>query len=380
MSTPAATHRFPPNDRPESFNLRPILDVVKRINSERNLRRLVTMILDTAIEFSNATRGTLAIFKDTSFNAELSRHVVRGEIKHGEIATLAPVLNRVRTTGKGVLVEDLGSDPDLRPPAMDPGQTGISILCLPLRVKSRLMGAVYLDNTEQVGAFGSREREFAEILAEHAAIAIENALLHRKSTQDRVTDVYNHSAFEQFLDEEVEHARTVNGSCGLLMIDVDDFKQINDTHGHEVGNDVLRNVAYTLASTVRGADIVGRPQERPNVPVVARYGGDEVEIILPGATREGALSTAKRLATLFKGQKFESGGKRLKLSVSIGVAVFPMDAPDTSELILRADEALYQAKRAGKGRAMAWKSPGSPATKRSSISPPPSQPPGNTTK
>src|SRR5436305_8143230 len=135
MSTPSLAPRSAPREHSEPLNYRPILDVVKQINSERNLRRLVTMILDTAIEFSNATRGTLAIFKDTSFNAELSRHVVRGEIKHGEIATLAPVLNRVRTTGKSVLVEDLGSDPDLRPPAMDPGQTGISILCLPLRVK-----------------------------------------------------------------------------------------------------------------------------------------------------------------------------------------------------------------------------------------------------
>jgi diguanylate cyclase (GGDEF)-like protein len=379
MATQSISRRTTPGERAGQLNLRAILDVVKRINSERNLRRLVTMILDTAIEFSNATRGTLAIFKDTSFNAELSRHVTRGEIKHEEIASLAPVLNRVRTSGKSVLVEDLGADPDLRPSPPVPGLTGLSILCLPLRVKSRLMGAVYLDNTEQAGAFGPREREFAEILAEHAAIAIENALLHRKSTQDRVTDVYNHSAFEQFLDEEVEHARTANSSCGLLMIDVDDFKLINDTYGHEVGNDVLRNVAYTLSSTVRGADIVGRPQERPNVPVVARYGGDEFEIILPGATREGALSTAKRLATLFKGQKFESGGKRLKLSVSIGVAVYPMDAPDTSELILRADEALYQAKRTGKGKAVAWKAAAAPVTKRS-ISPPPAAGPGNTPK
>jgi diguanylate cyclase (GGDEF)-like protein len=343
------------------------------------LRRLVTMILDTAIEFSNATRGTLAIFKETSFNAELSRQVGCGDIKHDEISSLAPLLNRVRTTGQIVSVSDLSRDPDLRPSAMVSGKTGLSILCLPLVVKSRLMGAVYLDNTEQVSAFGPRERELAEILAEHAAIAIENALLHRKSTQDRVTDVYNHSAFEQFLDDEVERARQGGYTCGLLMVDVDDFKQINDVHGHEVGNDVLRNVAYTLSTTVRGADIVGRAQERPNIPVVARYGGDEFEIILPAASREGALATAKRMATLFKGQKFESGGKRLKLSVSIGVAVFPADAPNTSELILRADEALYHAKRTGKSKAVAWKAPGSPGTKRA-ISSPPTVDPGNTTK
>jgi diguanylate cyclase (GGDEF)-like protein len=353
-----------PEDRPGNLNLRPILDVVKKINSERNLRRLVTMILDTAIEFSNATRGTLAIFKDESFNAELSRHRTGGEIKHAEIPSLSAVLKRVHKTGKSLVVEDLRNDPGLRPAALVPGRYGLSIICMPLRVKSRLMGAVYLDNTDEAGAFGPREREFAEILSEHAAIAIENALLYRKSTQDRVTNVYNHSAFEQFLDDEVDLARRGAYSCGLLMIDVDDFKEINDVHGHEVGNDVLRNVAYTLSTTVRGADIVARAQGQAQAPVVARYGGDEFEIILPGTTREGALSTAKRLVTLFKGQKFTSGTKGLKLSVSIGVAVFPFDAPDTHELILRADEALYNAKRAGKGRAAMWKPAGAPASKR----------------
>ena len=353
-----APKRNPTGDRSGSLNLRPILDVVKKISSERNLRRLVTMILDTAIEFCNATRGTLAFFKEQSFNAELSRTAGGGEIKHSEIPSLAGVLKRVHKTGKSVVVDDVREDEGLRPAELTAGKDALSIICLPLRVKSRLMGALYLDNTDEAGSFAAREREFAEILAEHASIAIENALLYRKSTQDRVTNVYNHSAFEQFLDDEVDLARRGSYPLGLLMIDVDDFKEINDLHGHEVGNDVLRNVAYTLSTTVRGADIIGRLQDRPSSPVVARYGGDEFEIILPGATREGALATAKRLATLFKGQKFMCGPKRLKLSVSIGVAVYPLDAPDTSELILRADEALYNAKRSGKGRAVLWKPAG----------------------
>ena len=362
MTMMTASKRNPADDRAGNLNLRPILEVVKKISSERNLRRLVTMILDTAIEFSNATRGTIAIFKEQSFNAELSRTVSGGEIKHSEIPSLAGVLKRVHKSGKSVIVDDVREDEGLRPAALNPGHDALSIICLPLRVKSRLMGALYLDNTEAAAAFDGRAREFAEILAEHASIAIENALLYRKSTQDRVTNVYNHSAFEQFLDDEMDLARRGNYPLGLLMIDVDDFKLINDVHGHEVGNDVLRNVAYTLSTTVRGADIIGRLQDRPSAPVVARYGGDEFEIILPGATRDGALATAKRLATLFKGQKFMCGPKRLKITVSIGVAVYPMDAPDTSELILRADEALYNAKRSGKGRAMIWKPQGASKT------------------
>src|SRR5436305_14730369 len=104
MSTPSLAPRSAPREHSEPLNYRPILDVVKKINSERNLRRLVTMILDTAIEFSNATRGSLAIFKGESFNAELSRHVTRGEINHSEIPSLAAVLKQDLQTGEGHVI------------------------------------------------------------------------------------------------------------------------------------------------------------------------------------------------------------------------------------------------------------------------------------
>src|SRR5689334_2395178 len=148
MAAPSMSRKSTLSESSANLNLRPILDVVKKINSERNLRRLVTMILDTAIEFSNATRGTIAIFKGDSFNAELSRHRKRGEIKHSEIPSLSAVLRRLQKSGKAVIVDDLREDAGLRPPAIEPDTTGLSIVCMPLRVKSRLMGALYLDNCE----------------------------------------------------------------------------------------------------------------------------------------------------------------------------------------------------------------------------------------
>jgi diguanylate cyclase (GGDEF)-like protein len=333
----------------KALNLRPILDIVKNINTERNLRKLVTMILDTMIEYCNAERGTFAFFKGDSFNAELSRDNARTEVRHSPI--LGNVLRRVSDLGKAILIDDVRRDSQLQAVSDAP----LSVLCLPLCVKSRIIGAVYLDNSSETGAFGSRHREFAEILTDHAAIAIENALLQRQSTQDRITNLYNHAHFEQVLDSEVERARRQGHPVALLMIDVDGFKQINDLYGHETGNDVLRNVAYSLSTTVRGADIIARIHGRPQQPVVGRYGGDEFEIILPGATREGALATATRLVKLINSQRFTCGDQRLKLSVSVGVAVFPDDAQDTYKLLLSADEALYQSKRAGKNRALLYK-------------------------
>jgi diguanylate cyclase (GGDEF)-like protein len=331
--------------------LHPILNVLKEMNVERNLRRLITMILDTMIGYSNAQRGSIGVFKGDRFNAELSRDDKGNEVSHSDISTLGTMLKIVSEEGQAVVIDDTHKDLRVRDRILLPGNHPCSILCLPLRVKSRLIGAVYLDNTQMTQAFGPRQREFAQILTDHAAIAIENALLHRHTTRDRTTNVSNHAYFETLLESELERARKLGQPCGLLMIDVDNFKGINDLHGHPVGSEVLRHIAHILTTTIRGEDVVGRAQEPSQEPVVGRYGGDEFEIALPGATREAALKAAKRLVGAVQGQGYSSAGKKIKISISVGVAVYPDDALDSQELILRADEALYQSKRAGKGRA-----------------------------
>jgi diguanylate cyclase (GGDEF)-like protein len=330
--------------------LHPILTVLKEMNSERNLRRLITMILDTVVEFSNATRGSIAFFKGERFNAELSRDKDRNELRHSDIPTLGSALMRVSESGETVLVDDARTDSRVRDGGLLPGYDARSILCLPLRVKSRVIGAVYLDNTRISHAFGPSQREFAQILTDHAAIAIENSLLQRQSTRDRITGVSNHAHFEQQVDAELDRARRLGQSCGLLMVDVDDFKQVNDLHGHPAGTEILRRIAATLSKTLRGVDVVGRPEETSEGAVVGRYGGDEFEVILPNTSRGGVLDAASRLLAGVKGERHAFDGKPISISITIGGAVFPQDATETNELFLRADQALYQAKRAGKGR------------------------------
>jgi diguanylate cyclase len=134
------------------------------------------------------------------------------------------------------------------------------------------------------------------------------------------------------------------------MLDIDDFKRINDTHGHDAGNEVLKNVARILASTLRGADLVARIQERDSTPIVARYGGDEFEITLPETSREGLQRVGDRILDAVRKEDFKYNGQSIHLSFSVGGAVCPEDAPDARELLLKADEALYMAKRAGKNR------------------------------
>ncbi len=331
-------------------SLRPVLDVIKKINTELNLRKLITMILDTAIEFCNAERGTIVVFEGDKFKVEHSRDRQKKDLRKIEMGVSRTVLKLVRDTGKRVIAEDARQDPTLRIIDSVQDQSLHSILCVPLRFKMRLIGAVYLDNASEVGAFGPREIEVAEILTDHAAIAIDNALLHIKSTHDSLTNLYNHAEFEKRLEAEVARSRRHGRPCGLLMMDVDDFKKINDTLGHDAGNEILKNVARVLANSLRDGDLVARIQERDAAPIVARYGGDEFEIILPDTPRDGVQRAGERILDAVRQEEFKYGGKPVRLSFSIGAAVCPEDAAGSRELLLKADEALYAAKRAGKNR------------------------------
>jgi diguanylate cyclase (GGDEF)-like protein len=331
-------------------HLRPVLEVIKKINSELNLRNLITMIVDTMIEMCSAERGVIVVFEADRFKIELSRDRQKRELPRGELGLSRTVLRLVRESGKRVIAEDARQDPSLRVVDSVQDQSLMSILCVPLRVKTRLIGAVYLDNPRQAGAFGAREIEIAELLTDHAAVAIDNALLHIKSIHDGLTGLFNHAHFEKRLEAEVARARRHGRPCGLLMMDVDDFKTINDSLGHEAGNEVLKAVSRLLGGTLRSADLVARIAERDTAPIVARYGGDEFEIILPETGRDGVQTAGDRLLEAIRREQFKYEGKTFNLSLSIGGAVCPDDAADARELILKADEALYAAKRAGKNR------------------------------
>jgi two-component system cell cycle response regulator len=169
----------------------------------------------------------------------------------------------------------------------------------------------------------------------------DNARLEQLAQTDPLTQLLNRRALTERIATEMERATRHDSSLALLMIDLDHFKKVNDSYGHLVGDDVLRDIGRLLLNTIRGSDIV------------ARYGGEEFVLLLPETDEVGAVSFAERIRTAVEAYEFDRGDDQpaLKLTASIGVSVFPAARVETVEdLFSRADSALYRAKADGRNR------------------------------
>ena len=189
-------------------------------------------------------------------------------------------------------------------------------------------------------AYGEADFEFLHILGKMLAICLRNEALYRRSIVDDLTGVASRGHFDARLVQELNRVRTYGqGSLGLVMLDIDQFKQFNDRHGHQTGDLVLQELARVLVHQVR------------NVDLVARYGGEEFAIVLLEIDRQRLSDVAQRLQRAVEEMKVESvGGVPLQITASFGAACFPDDADDKFGLIEKADQALYEAKDHGRNR------------------------------
>jgi diguanylate cyclase (GGDEF)-like protein len=173
-----------------------------------------------------------------------------------------------------------------------------------------------------------------------------NEELRDLSITDGLTGLFNHRYMQEHLDHEVRRADRYGTRLTCLMIDIDDFKTVNDRCGHLFGDTVLRSIAHQIRNTVRTTDMTGR------------YGGEEFLVIMPETGIDAAFPLAERILAAVATPTFRTNGSEFHVSVSIGLAAYPM--PDhgvksKNGVLSAADQALYAAKRAGKNRAVVWK-------------------------
>ena len=268
-----------------------------------------------------------------------------------------PELKAALDSGQPVLVEDLDTHPLYEGVRHVWGIEGVevpirSVIALPFSVDRGQYGVFLVRRTRDQERFGPADLEFAQAVITAAVAVIQraqivestmadNARLEQLAQTDPLTQLLNRRALTERITAEMERALRYDSTMALLMIDLDHFKRVNDTYGHLVGDDVLRDVGQLLGDTIRTSDIV------------ARYGGEEFLVLLPETDDAGAESFAERIREAIDRHPFasESVPEPLRLTASVGVAVYPAARIESVEdLFARADAALYRAKADGRNR------------------------------
>ncbi len=220
-----------------------------------------------------------------------------------------------------------------------------SILVLPLLVHREVLGTLVLGSNER-GGFGADVRVILQVLAGHIAVSLANARMVKRleelATTDGLTGLLNKRAVTEIARQKLRSALRFKKPLSVLVCDLDHFKAVNDTHGHDVGDRVIRGFADVLKRTKRETDAVGR------------FGGEEFVVVCEQTDVEGAELLAARVKSELGATTFVTGSGTLQVTCSVGVATYPQAGSNWEELFKATDEALYASKRGGRDQVTVW--------------------------
>jgi diguanylate cyclase (GGDEF)-like protein len=286
---------------------------------------LLKIVLDTSVDAGGATGGRAAL--QDAPGEEPRTVAVVGGLGGLEAALSMAEADALRTAA----------------PA-EAHSGGTCAIAHPLRIAkgdATISGFVSVARSDR--QFTEPEREAFADLARQAAGALENVGLHetveRQAVTDELTGLANYRHFQETLATELERSRRFEGSVALVTLDIDNFKRVNDAHGHAVGDLVLREIGRIVRDSSRGVDTPARP------------GGEELAMVLPETDLDGAYNLAERVRRRIADLALPlPGGGELCVTASFGVATHPDSAGDADDLVKAADEAMYAAKGSGKNR------------------------------
>jgi diguanylate cyclase (GGDEF)-like protein len=328
-------------------NLSLLYGIGKAMNYISDLKKLLQYILKQAIEIASAEKGSLMLYDIESNllnirvlagleDTEYQDKVNNNEIKCRSFKPGEGIAGRVYLNSQPMIVNNIREDK-----LFIESETSFvrSIACIPMVVYNDVIGVINVTNKKNGKEFTDQDIKMLKAVADQAAAAVNKAQLYDMAVTDSLTGLYVRRYFMLKLQEEIHRAERYDKILSVIMADLDRFKYINDTFGHDAGDRALEAISHFLQKNIRDVD------------AIARYGGEEFVMLIPDADKDAAFSLAERLREELARVKLD---KMQPLTVSLGIATFPTDGTDVEELIKKADAAMYAAKRAGRNKSIKY--------------------------
>ncbi|PCJ62865.1 MAG: hypothetical protein COA79_01695 [Planctomycetota bacterium] len=306
-------------EKNDSKKISSILKTIRSWSLLWNIEDLLTEVIKDTVKSIQADRGCVFLLEAGGLK---QRSEWNKKDTQSDFEKKLPFAEEVVKHGKAIYAHDLQNKSGKNPQS----------ICVPLTANRGILGVIYLEIFERVSEITEEEQMILEMLGVQAASFLENAILYHSAITDPLTGLYSHRHFQLETDQTIRAAKRNHQKLSLVILDLDNFKKLNDTSGHAEGNLCLIDIKDILKSTLRNSDII------------ARFGGDEFEFLLPNASHQQAEEVCLKII-----QSIEKLTYDVKISATAGIACYPDHANNGQSLFLAADQALYKGKDQGKG-------------------------------
>jgi diguanylate cyclase (GGDEF)-like protein len=315
-------------------------EVGKALASTLDLQKILQTVMEKISDFLQPDTWSLLMLDEATQELYFEIAIGAGahKLKDVRLKLGEGIAGWVAQNGEPVLIEDVKRDARFSRRFDELTQMDTrSVVCVPIRGREKILGVIELVNCLGRESFRREDIPILKSLADYAAIALENARyvqrIHELTITDDCTALYNARHLNFVLDAEIYRSTRYNYEFSVIFLDLDHFKQINDTRGHLVGSKLLWMIGDIIKGHLRLIDYA------------FRYGGDEFVVLLPQTSKKNSLMVVRRLRDLLNSKVFFADeGLNIKVTASFGVASFPIDGRTRKELLRMADEAMYLVK------------------------------------